>query len=516
MERRTFDAPMDFEYDNKHGRIPADSPWMSGRSAALHQSFDGLSSMSDPLEHWSCSICNSFTENYISFDANATRKPLDRNFDNLNSESSTIVWCDCSICNQLADSKMSFEADSIHNTLPQTPIKNHLANFRDNPSVDFSSGAENQSSPENGDTEATPDVPEKGIKSLNDNVTVFRGTHSPGKAPTSPTKSLRRSITSYFTLPARFSPSHKALVRKDQTTRALQRPTKRKRKDITNHRLPESDSDYDELPSLPSSPRKPSNSFQSPPPTEVGLLPSILTFINDHPSLPHILSWWAQMLLSTFILFFLSYILYSFWAAIRHDVDLKADELSRDILNAIAQCSEDFTSHGCADRSRLGGTFKRLCDEWEGCMAQDPRAVGRARISAQTWAGILNGFVEPLSGKIIAMGAGAVVLAMAVPHVLFGVIRRKEGEILGVARQQGQQSQGNMGMDMHSPPPQRQGSYGQVSGFGGDGFYTPSRARSYDASEGGMIAGRRSPSKELRWGEEGNGTGSPVKRIGYR
>ena len=148
-------------------------------------------------------------------------------------------------------------------------------------------------------------------------------------------------------------------------------------------------------------------------------------------------------------------------------------------------------------------------------MAQDPRAVGRARISAQTWAGILNGFVEPLSGKIIAMGAGAVVLAMAVPHVLFGVIRKKEGEILGAARQQGQQNQGNMGMDMHSPP-QRQGSYGQASGFGGDGFYTPSRARSYDAGEGGMMAGRRSPSKELRWGEEGNGTGSPVKRIGYR
>ena len=143
-------------------------------------------------------------------------------------------------------------------------------------------------------------------------------------------------------------------------------------------------------------------------------------------------------------------------------------------------------------------------------MAQDPRAVGRARISAQTWAGILNGFVEPLSGKIIAMGAGAVVLAMAVPHLLFGVIRRKEAEILGAAKQQGQQNQaGNMGMDMRSPP-QRQGSYGQ------DGFYTPGRARSYDFGEAGMISGRRSPSKELRWGEEGNGTGSPVKRIGYR
>ena len=463
----------------------------------------------------------------MPFDANSMRKTFGQKTDSPSSKSLTAYQCDRLIStNRPLESKMSFGADSLRNNLPQTPIKNHVANFRDNPSLDFSSGAENPSSPENADTEATPDVPDKDVKDINDNVTVFRGNHSPSKPTSSPTKSPSKSLISYFPLPSRFSPSHKQLVKKDQSSRPLRKPpTKRKRKDLAPYQSPNSDydSDYDDY-AQTSSPRKPSKQHVPRQPThEIGLIPSLLTYLNDHPALPHILSWWAQMLLSTVILFSLFYIAYTFWAAIRADVDLKADELSRDILSAIAQCAEDFTSHRCAERGQLGGQFKRLCDDWESCMSQDPRAIGRARISVQTWAGILNGFVEPLSGKIIALGAGAIVIAMAVPHVLFGVIRRKEADIFGHNGKS--QSQMGMGAGMQSPQhhPSNPQGFGYDGGFGGAGqgdgvFFTPSHARSYDAMGGeGMGMGRRSPSKEMannRWPVEG-GDGSPVKRIGY-
>ena len=299
---------------------------------------------------------------------------------------------------------MAFQSDSIPNTLPQTPIKNHVANFRDNPALDFSS--ENPSSPDNADNEDTPEV-KNGLNPLSDNVTVFRGTSPAKGAPPSPSKSTsRNSISNFFSLSARFSPSHKSLIRKDQARHAS-RPHKRKRKDLDREvqiRRPSSESDYDsELQAPPqSSPRK--GSHHMPPPQELGTIPAILKFIDEHPRLPHVLAWWAQMLLSFFIVLGFMYILYSFWSAIRRDIDLKADELSRDLLAEIAQCAEDFIGHGCQHREKLGANFRTMCDKWESCMKQDHKAIGRARISASTWADILNGFVEPLSGKIIVSG----------------------------------------------------------------------------------------------------------------
>lgn len=305
---------------------------------------------------------------------------------------------------------MAFSASKLPKIHPQTPIKTHIASFRDNPVLDFSSGAENPSSPENGD-EDTPDV-RSGIHNLNENVTVFRGNHyTPSKAssrPSSPIKSIARSSISKWV--SRFSPSHKSLVLKDHLrgTRAVSRPPKRKRRELERDVARQSDSEYDSdtnslatINAPPISPRKTSRNEIEPPPMELGTIPAILKFINDHPELPHIISWWAQMVVSSVVMAAIVYIAYSFWAAIRRDVDLKADELSQDLLREIGLCSEAFMEHQCMDRAKLGNKFKTLCDDWETCMKQDHRAVGRAKISASTWAEILNGFVEPLSGKII-------------------------------------------------------------------------------------------------------------------
>jgi hypothetical protein len=301
---------------------------------------------------------------------------------------------------------MSFQ-NNIPPSFPQTPIKKHVANFRDNPVLDFSSGGEMQSSPENADNEDTPDM-----KGLNDNVTVFRGNHSPNKGLLSPTKQpSRNSISSYF---SRFSPSHKSIVRKDQIARQTSRGHKRKRgpydKDIKtkygnelykDSRSSNSESEYDsEAPAQYSSPRKGGGQSKLPP-AEIGTIPAILKFIDEHPGLPHTIAWWLQMIMSFLIVGALSYICYSFYSAIRRDVNLKAEELSQGVLKEIGICTENFLAHDCSRRERLGSSFKRLCDEWEVCMNRDHLKIGLALVSASTWAEILNGFVDPLSGKII-------------------------------------------------------------------------------------------------------------------
>ncbi|KAJ1938550.1 hypothetical protein EC988_007554, partial [Linderina pennispora] len=42
------------------------------------------------------------------------------------------------------------------------------------------------------------------------------------------------------------------------------------------------------------------------------------------------------------------------------------------------------------------------CAEWKLCMNQNPASIGRAKIAAATLAGIINGFIDPISFKTMA------------------------------------------------------------------------------------------------------------------
>ncbi len=46
--------------------------------------------------------------------------------------------------------------------------------------------------------------------------------------------------------------------------------------------------------------------------------------------------------------------------------------------------------------------METVCENWRGCMERDPLKVGRAKVSARTFAEVFNSFMEPISYK--AMG----------------------------------------------------------------------------------------------------------------
>ena len=39
------------------------------------------------------------------------------------------------------------------------------------------------------------------------------------------------------------------------------------------------------------------------------------------------------------------------------------------------------------------------CKVWEACMSKDPTMVGRTNVMAETFAGVINSFVETMSWK---------------------------------------------------------------------------------------------------------------------
>lgn len=93
-----------------------------------------------------------------------------------------------------------------------------------------------------------------------------------------------------------------------------------------------------------------------------------------------------------------SYFVWTFYSTVKRDVDMKVDEYSADILQEMAMCSKDYLANNCMPGKRVPA-LETMCNAWERCMNRDPKIVGRARVSAETFAEIINGFLRPISFK---------------------------------------------------------------------------------------------------------------------
>lgn len=275
--------------------------------------------------------------------------------------------------------------------------------------IDFSSGAENQSSPGNGDDEDTPELPRRsGTSRTNPPIVQFAGNKSEKK------------------LGGHATPGRGEISRKLYTDAIPRRVQKRRRRDadrdmrIALHHGPSYDSDSDSRSRPSSQEGGASRQKQQPfaPVKEIGIIPSIFTFIEKHPNLPHILSYYAQFLLNVFLVFFMMYLVYSFWSTIRSDVDLKSREVASETLAEMSVCAREFKENRC-DRSSRVPAMETVCDNWEKCMKQDPTKVGRARVSANTFAEILNNFIEPISAKTMVNKSHNVWFPLLIPFACF-------------------------------------------------------------------------------------------------
>lgn len=69
-------------------------------------------------------------------------------------------------------------------------------------------------------------------------------------------------------------------------------------------------------------------------------------------------------------------------------------------LREIQHCTQRYLVNKCTPETRIPH-MEATCREWEHCMNQDPRSVGRARVAAETFAQVVNSFVEEISWKTL-------------------------------------------------------------------------------------------------------------------
>jgi hypothetical protein len=278
--------------------------------------------------------------------------------------------------------------------------------------VDFSSGAENSSPAGPDDNEQTPDA-----KSPQFEFTA------------SPPKSKKRN--SLWGMYGKFAPSPSRITRpfNDALERRIHKRRRRaldKTQIVVRRRDSEVTSSDDEdtstIRSLKRSPSKQhrNKALPDPPPSRIA---SFFTFLSTNPDLPTVLSRYLQVLTNFLLLTFFLWVLYSFYATIRADVDRASDEAVSEILSEMSTCSKSYIENNCSPDQRLPA-LESLCSNWELCMNRDPQAVRRAALSAHTFASILNSFVEAISLKTMLFSVMVVVVSIVVSNATFAWLRR--------------------------------------------------------------------------------------------
>jgi len=385
MSRNTGESPMDFEWGNGTGAIDGRSPFAQVSSNA--QRFP--QSASKKSEQYAGGT--GFASGRTLMGGQGTHSAYD------------------------SPSKLRTMGSSPSKPLPPTPAFNTLFNTprKPRPEVDDSSAGETPRSPERGnDSDATPDiVNNRSALTMFDNASApaIAGAEQGRRSPTKERPQPDRRDSMIWRLVAKtkntfHSPGRGELPRSEHTGAIEKKRAKKRKRDVDRrvarrrrHSMSDSGDEQDQP---PKSPRKRSG-HNPPPEKEPHWISNLFTFIGQHPSVPHILSYYAQFMFNVFLLGCCGYLIYCFWSAVQGDVDKKSYEAIADVLADMARCANDYEKNNCAPATRMPA-LEVMCQAWDKCMKRDPNKIGRARVSAHTFAEIFNSFVEPISWKAMA------------------------------------------------------------------------------------------------------------------
>ncbi|KNG89850.1 nuclear envelope protein Brr6 [Aspergillus nomiae NRRL 13137] len=244
--------------------------------------------------------------------------------------------------------------------------------------VDFSSGAENMSSPENADNEDTPEPPMK--------------------------SGHRNSL---FNMYGRFAPSpgRGEIPRLNHYSNALARRVQKRRRrdkalDMQFRRESDDESEDEHVSGNKQNQNQGHIQGQAQPASRMSSFSDFFALLEAHPNVPSILSWWAQLVVNLSLFSLAVYVVFGFVSAIRAEFEQAAEEVSDTILAEMATCAKSYVDNKCGGGDRLPA-LETVCENWERCMNRDPAKVGRAKVSAHTMAIIINSFIDPISWKAI-------------------------------------------------------------------------------------------------------------------
>ncbi|KAI5794462.1 Di-sulfide bridge nucleocytoplasmic transport domain-containing protein [Peziza echinospora] len=146
----------------------------------------------------------------------------------------------------------------------------------------------------------------------------------------------------------------------------------------------------------------------------------------DH-HFPVLASSYLQLAFNIVMVSSIVYIIISFVRTIQADVDTNVRLETSKILVEIQECQYNYLQNKCDLAQRLP-LAQELCTRWEMCMNRNPEEVGRAKISAHTFATIANSLIEPISYKFMVFFTTLFIGGLWATNSAFGSYRRKMQE----------------------------------------------------------------------------------------
>lgn len=135
--------------------------------------------------------------------------------------------------------------------------------------------------------------------------------------------------------------------------------------------------------------------------TEAKEKTSILSKIVSDPNIPYVLSLYLQLLFNLLLIGTILYLLFIFIRTIKSDISHKLETYTSDAIQEISLCSREYYRNKCSieDGQTRVPALEKACTMWSKCMNRDPQLIGKSKITAETFADIVNGFVKPITWK---------------------------------------------------------------------------------------------------------------------
>jgi hypothetical protein len=132
------------------------------------------------------------------------------------------------------------------------------------------------------------------------------------------------------------------------------------------------------------------------PHTYVTSIAGFMHWLEAHPQLPSVLSYYLQLAVNFVLAGVFIFIIWSAWSAVMADVDIESSKHMSEVMVEIAACAKQYRDNLCDHGAPM---MAKVCGNWETCMKRDPQKVARASVTAKTFAMIFNSFVEEFSYK---------------------------------------------------------------------------------------------------------------------
>lgn len=375
-------TPMDFEYDNKQGPVDYRSPFMNITNTPKREHMPSQSSPPAPGETSELSTGPSFGQPGPQSQFTSPTKAA------------------FATPSRLREAALNFP-QSGSRPLPSLPPHTNAWNTPRTPApdYDFSSGGETPNTPAQDSEQATPDTQMAGkMRMLMDSPSPKKGGRRQSffgriknSFSPSPAKESMREIEKEVSR-KHYNDKMENRVAKRRSTRERSDRSKKKHMVLRDDDHDETDNELAQV--HKAAPTELSRAQQ----TYGASVAGFFHWIEAHPGLPSVLSWYMQFTVNAFLALSFMYIMYLVYNGVMADINIESNKHASELMVEIAHCVKNYRENRCEPETRVPA-MEMACGNWETCMSRDPNKLARASVTVKTFAGIINSFFEEFSYK---------------------------------------------------------------------------------------------------------------------